>query len=276
MNRFLRFLKLKKISLSNFWVSNGIGLLCIAVIGNHLTDRDNFPFNEGYSFPWIQMLISFAIGSMIIIIAYFNFQHFRERFFNTRINTSILLRFLLTTLGYVTIGYIVLYTVFVWFIEGRDGLSLFSGLTGLMVTLLLSAVGISLSFSNQIYQIHKQNAVTGTFKVQHGGKITPILHKEIAYLYSAQKIVYLVKTDGIVITTDFTLNDIESEMGTLDFFRANRQNIVHARSIEEVTAIENGKLSALLKPAISGEERSKINISRYKKQAFKDWLESNL
>jgi len=60
------------------------------------------------------------------------------------------------------------------------------------------------------------------------------------------------------------------------FFRANRQIILHSRSIEQVQSIENGKLSVLLKPTLSDKNAFQVNISRYKKQAFKDWFENKM
>lgn len=85
-----------------------------------------------------------------------------------------------------------------------------------------------------------------------------------------------MKIDGASIVTDFTLNDIEDEVSEQSFFRANRQIILHARSIEQIESIENGKLSVLLKSIFSDQKTSQINISRYKRQTFLDWFDRKL
>lgn len=272
----MRFLNFKNISFSKFWIPNLLALVIISFVVNHLSQQENFPFSDNYTFPWISMLISMFIGSIILIIAYFNFQFYKTTYFTTKINVSLLLRFLLTTLGYVTIIYIPIYIIIIGLVDGTNSYSLYYGLTGLSITLLLSTIGITASFSNEIYQLHKVATISGKLKVQQGGKITMVSVSDISFLFSESKVVYLVKIDGTLITTDFTLNDIETKMNEYHFFRANRQTILHPRSIEQVTFIENGKLSVLLKPSFSDKKASQITISRYKKQAFINWFESKL
>ncbi|MEM8848191.1 MAG: hypothetical protein AAGD17_13910, partial [Bacteroidota bacterium] len=72
MRSLIDFLN-KKINFSNFWFSNGLALVIIAVVANHLTQPENFPLNESYKFPWLPILISIFIGSVSIAIADFNF-----------------------------------------------------------------------------------------------------------------------------------------------------------------------------------------------------------
>ncbi|MEO0527156.1 MAG: LytTR family DNA-binding domain-containing protein [Bacteroidota bacterium] len=140
----------------------------------------------------------------------------------------------------------------------------------------MSTIGIAVLFSKDIYKLHKLASLYGKLKVQQGGKITMINYTEIAFMYSENKIVYIIKTDGTSIVTDFTLNEVESEVSEQSFFRANRQTILHARSIEQVKSIENGKLSVVLKPKISDKKAFQIIISRYKKQEFMNWFKGKL
>lgn len=161
-------------------------------------------------------------------------------------------------------------------INGIDSYSIYNLLTGLSVSLLLCTLGIILLFSIDIYRLHKLIAIKGTLKIQQGGKITLVKYPEIAYINSENKIVHIVKTDGTTIVTDFTLNEVESKISEQSFYRANRQTILHIRSIEQVQSIENGKLSVLLKPAISDQKDFIINISRYKKQEFMNWFNGKL
>ncbi|MEP0264277.1 LytTR family DNA-binding domain-containing protein [Dokdonia sp.] len=266
----------KHISFSNFWIRNGFILIIISILSNHLFEPENFPFNKNYKFPLFPIVVSIIAGIIVILIARFNFNHFKNKYFTRKIDPQILLRFLFSTLGYITILYISLYYVLNGLINGIESYSIYHLLTGLSVSLLICTLGITLLFSIDIYKLHKLLSVKGVLKVQQGGKTTLVKYVEIAFIYSENKIVYIVKTDGTTIITDFTLNDIESKIIEQNFYRANRQTILHVRSIEQVQSIENGKLSVQLKSTITNKKAFQINISRYKKQEFMNWFNGNL
>ena len=266
----------KRISFSNFWVRNIVIIVILSVVANHLTEPENFPFNKDYKFPLLPVTVSIISGGLIVLIAGVNFKHFEKKYFTNKIDTSIVLRFLFSTLGYITILYLILYFGLNGLINGIESYSMYHLLTGLSISLLISAIGITLLFSTDIYRLYRLASIKGILKTQQGGKITLVNYAEIAFIYSENKIVYIVKTDGTTITTDFTLNEVESKINVQSFFRANRQIVLHSRSIEQVQSIENGKLSVLLKPTIDNQKTFQINISRYKKQEFMTWFEGKL
>ncbi len=269
----IKFLK-ENINFSNFWIRNGFNLLILSLVVNHLTDPKNFPLNDSYSFPWLSILISILIGSMIIVIGNFNFRYYKGKYFVQKINTQILLRFLFSTLGYISIAYILFYLVVVKLVN--ENYDVYGFLIGISISLLLSTIAIAILFSKDIYKLHKLASIYGKLKVQQGSKITLINYTEIAFIYSENKIVYIAKTDGTTIITDFTLNEVENEVSEQSFYRANRQTILHIHSIEQVQSIENGKLSVILKSTIAGKKTFQINISRYKKQEFMNWFKGKL
>lgn len=275
MKEMIVFLK-QKVNFSNFWVINGFIIVILSILINHLFEPENFPLNKDYKFPLFPIIVSIIGGSLIILIARFNFKYFKKKFFTKKINTRILLRFLFSTLGYITILYFFLYYGLNGLINGIESYSIYNLLTGLSVSLLICTLGITLLFSIDIYRLHKLISIKGTLKIQHGGKITLVKYPEIAYINSENKIVHIIKTDGTTIVTDFTLNEVESKISEQSFYRANRQTILHIDSIEQVQSIENGKLSVLLKPAISDQKAFLINISRYKKQEFMNWFNGKL
>lgn len=275
MKEMIVFLK-QKVNFSNFWVRNGFIIVILSILINHLFEPENFPLNKDYKFPLFPIIVSIIGGSLIILIARFNFKYFKKKFFTKKINTRILLRFLFSTLGYITILYFFLYYGLNGLINGIESYSIYNLLTGLSVSLLICTLGITLLFSIDIYRLHKLISIKGTLKIQQGGKITLVKYPEIAYINSENKIVHIIKTDGTTIVTDFTLNEVESKISEQSFYRANRQTILHIDSIEQVQSIENGKLSVLLKPAISDQKAFLINISRYKKQEFRNWFNGKL
>jgi len=275
MQTLINFFK-RNINFSNFWLRNGFIVVVISIVVNHLFEPKNFPLNSDYTFPLLSIVVSIAVGNIVLVIARFNFNYFRNKYFTKKINAQILVRFLLSTLGYITVLYIPLYYVLNGLINGTESYRIYHLLTGLSISLLMCTIGIALLFSKDIYKLHQFIAIKGALKVQQGGKITLVKYAEIAFIYSENKIVSIVKTDGTTIITDFTLNEVESKINEQSFFRANRQIILHATSIEQVQSIENGKLSVLLKSTFSDKKTSQINISRYKKQAFMDWFENKI
>ena len=275
MRSFIRLLS-KKLNLSNFWVSNGISLVLISVVINHLGQPESFPFNDSYKFPWIPILVSIVLGAAIIGIAKLNFDYFKKKYFLQEINLRILLRFLFSTLGYLSIFYGLFYLIVVGIINGTKGYILYYFLTGFFVTLLISVIAIAILFAKELYQLYRFSSIEGKLKVEHGGKITLVGFEEIAFVYTENKIAYIVKTDGTTVFTDFTLNEIEEKINAHSFYRANRQTILHASAIEQVQAVENGKLSVRLKSDLSQERAQEINISRYKRQEFLNWFENKL
>lgn len=274
MNSIITFFK-KNISFSNFWFKNGFILVSISILANHLVAPEHFPLSKSYKFPWFSISVSILIGSVITIISTLNYRHFKKKYFTKKIDSQILLRFLFSTLGYISIMYIPLYYAFNG-INAIEFYNVYYLLIGLSVTLLLSTIAIVIVFSSDIYKLHKFASISGKLKVKQGGKITMVNFTDIAFIYSENKIVYIVQIDGTSIVTDFTLNEIEDEVSKESFFRANRQTVLHSRSVEQVKSIENGKLSILLKPTIFDKKVSQINISRYKRQEFMDWFENKL
>lgn len=264
----------KTITFPNFYIKSGIVLMMLSIIANHLTAPENFPLHKSYQFPWFYVTISFLLGSSILLIIVLNFKHFRNFYFDKVINLKILLRFLFSTLGYISLLYIPVYYVLSKSVNRNAIIDLYYLLIGLLITLLISALGMVVLCSPDLYKLHKLTSTKGTLKVQQNGIITLINFVEISFIYSENKTVYIAKNNGVSVGTNFTLNDIENKLDKENFFRANRQIILHSRAIEQIQHIGNGRLSVSLKPVISGKKAFQISISRYKKRAFLEWCEN--
>jgi hypothetical protein len=274
MNRITQIFKIIKFNNLNYRVRTGFALVIISLVTNHLTENDNFTFNSSYSFPLFSIITSIIIGTLVLIIADLNFKHFKEKHFTYKIIPEIIIRFLISTLGYISIIYIPIYFIIVW-LKGGD-YEFYYFLIGLTITLLLSSLGVILIFAKEIYKLHKLETINGKINFRKGGETFLINYSEISYVHSENKIVKIVKTDGKWLVTDLTLNEVEATINEHLFFKANRQTIIHYQSIENSKSIENGKLLVSLKPTISEKDNHQINISRYKKKEFKEWLERKL
>lgn len=92
---------------------------------------------------------------------------------------------------------------------------------------------------------------------------------DIAYFYSNMNINYATLFNGEEVVVSQTLETLEQELDPKNFFRANRQYIIHVNSIENVHNYFNGKLK--LKIKCSKDED--IMVSRTKAAPFKLWLD---
>lgn len=259
---------------SDFRIPHLLVIALVSIIANHLMENDNFPMSESYDFPLLKITSSILIGILIFMLTNYNFKYYKKNYFMEQINSKALRRFLLSTLGYITILYIPSYYITLEF--ANQGSDLYHLFIGLLLTLMLSCIIILPMFAKDIYDLYKLKPIQGKLIIRKGAKINIIDCTNIAYFLSKDKIVSVIEVDGTSRVTDFTLSEMESKVNDHLFFRANRQTLIHARSILEIKTITNGKLSVTLTPLIFGQEAVQIVISRYKKQAFMAWFQKRL
>lgn len=97
-----------------------------------------------------------------------------------------------------------------------------------------------------------------------------LLVNEIAFLYTENRITYAqLCNDTQSVVLPQTLEELEQQLDPKQFFRANRQYIIHIDSIQHIFNHFNGKLKVELKRFPTTE----ILISREKAGAFKQWLD---
>ncbi|WP_299535686.1 LytTR family DNA-binding domain-containing protein [Ulvibacterium sp.] len=251
-------------------IKTGLVLILVSLVANHLSESRNFPFSSSYNFPLFTTIVSIILGTLVLLIADFNFNFYKRTYFKESVTAQNLINFLLSTLVYIAIGYIPVYLIVIW-LKGA-AFSFYHLLSGLSITLLLSSIGIAIFFAKDVYKLHKLVTLTGKIPLKRGEKTIFVGYNEIAYAYSENKITYITRTNGTTLAADPTLNELEEKLPESLFFRANRQTIVHFQSISNTKIIENGKLLAVLEPGSSGLDYLQITISRYKKKAFEEWL----
>jgi DNA-binding LytR/AlgR family response regulator len=97
----------------------------------------------------------------------------------------------------------------------------------------------------------------------------PIMVKDIA-LFLRDNVIYIHTFSGEKFPTDYaTLDEIEELLNPKDYYRANRQSIIHVDAIQRIKPLENQKLVLHLKAPLSITQ----DISREKAPAFKKWWE---
>ncbi len=92
---------------------------------------------------------------------------------------------------------------------------------------------------------------------------------EIDYFFTEQKITYIITGGGNCEMLAQTMDELEDELDPDQFFRANRQFIIHIGSVGMIQNNSNGKLKVILKQNCSLE----IIVSREKAPLLKKWLD---
>lgn len=107
------------------------------------------------------------------------------------------------------------------------------------------------------------------FLVKQQEQLVPIHQHEIAYFFTTNELVCLVRYDNRQFLVDYTLEELEKLLDPSHFFRLNRQYIAALSAVKHIHTYFNGKLKLDLHP----EPMQEILISREKAPAFKEWVE---
>ncbi|WP_276389616.1 LytR/AlgR family response regulator transcription factor [Eudoraea chungangensis] len=242
-----------------------------SLVVNHLASPESFPNGKSYRFPMEGFLSTIVLCILIGIIAEFNFRYYRKKYFSKKVEVASISWYMISTLAYITLIYVPLGIVLNKIAGGET--QFYYLLTGLIITLLLSLVLISLAYAQDIYILYRLSLKDAEIRIETAAKTTKLTYENIACFYSENKVVYTVQNDGTSITTNFTLNELEEKINDQLFFRANRQFIIHKDAVDQVEKIENGKLRIRLKVDIENDAIAKIKISRYKRKAFMNWFQ---
>ncbi|QMU31121.1 LytR/AlgR family response regulator transcription factor [Adhaeribacter radiodurans] len=103
-----------------------------------------------------------------------------------------------------------------------------------------------------------------------GNKSTVLSFADICYCTIASDLTLIYSTKGESHLIEKSLEQLEQILPPDQFFRANRQFIIHRNLVQAIERIENGKINILVKPCPKLPEV--ITISRAKAPAFKEWL----
>ena len=253
------------------WLQKAIVLIIFSLVANHIAASDNFLNNESYRFPLVGFLFTIIFSLLVGIIAHFNFKFYEKKYFSKKIETAMMVKFMISTLGYIAIIYIPV-NIIIGVVIDKE-IQLYYTLIGLLITLLICFILIALLYAKEIYNLYKLSIKDAEITIKNSSKLTKLTYENIACFYSENKIVYTIQNDGSAINTDFTLNELEEKINNQLFFRANRQTIIHKDTVDLIEKIENGKLRIRLKSFIKNDAIAEINISRYKRNAFMNWFQ---
>jgi len=106
--------------------------------------------------------------------------------------------------------------------------------------------------------------------VKSGSENIPLLLENIVLMYTQDKVVYVVDRSSKKYISDKTLTELEEELDSSTFFRANRQYIINVGFVRSFKPYEKVKL--LVETGIKDPNHT-IIISQESSQKFKKWLE---
>lgn len=117
-------------------------------------------------------------------------------------------------------------------------------------------------------QMEEEPSYQKRFMVYRGDRVKSIPTSSIAYFFAEGKYVYLLTGDGTEFMVDYTLEKLESLLNPEDFFRINRQFIIHIDAISDMISYTKGRLNVILNPA--SKKEAIVSIERA--SDFKKWL----
>ena len=134
----------------------------------------------------------------------------------------------------------------------------------------LTPTQITTQLQNMIVDYHEKNKTyRSRFLVNKADGMIPIATEDIAFLYTEDKVVFLITRDNRRFMLNYSLDQLEKQLNPTSFFRVNRQFIVAMRSIHKIHNYFNYKLKIELAP-VSEQE---VIVSRQKVAEFKEWLD---
>ncbi|MCB0522353.1 MAG: LytTR family transcriptional regulator DNA-binding domain-containing protein [Saprospiraceae bacterium] len=101
-----------------------------------------------------------------------------------------------------------------------------------------------------------------------GTKIRSIETRDISYLYSEEKITFMVTRDGQQLPIDFSLDKLTSLLDPKLFFRISRQYLVSFPAINTAHTYFKGKLKLDLLP----KPKVEALVSADRVTEFKEWM----
>ena len=112
--------------------------------------------------------------------------------------------------------------------------------------------------------IHKQR-----FVVKYGEHIRTIETNDVAYVYTENKVNFLVTRENKRYAIDYNLDQLEDLLDPKKFFRINRQFIISFQSIAEMFTYSKSRVLIKLHPA----SKLETIVSSERSPAFKAWLD---
>jgi len=124
---------------------------------------------------------------------------------------------------------------------------------------------------NKKQSVQDVSSKASQISVKKGRTTVLIPHHDIAYAFRMEEFNYLVTQNGEKYLLDISLNTLEKELNTVNFFRLNRQLLAHRNAVQSFQILPNRHLQATLHPELGGN----LLINKNKAANFKKWIKND-
>ncbi len=93
--------------------------------------------------------------------------------------------------------------------------------------------------------------------------------EDIAYFKSQEGMICLYTYSGQTYPIEYTIDQLESILNPIHFFRINRKFMISVKSVEEIHSYFNSRLLLKILP----KEEEQVIVSRERTTNFKRWLD---
>ncbi len=108
------------------------------------------------------------------------------------------------------------------------------------------------------------------FLVRHGQALRAVPIDQVAYFLAEEGVVFLVTHPGKRYLLPDTLDQLEAQLDTRNFFRINRQFILSIGAVQEIRPYFKGRLALQVCPPAAEDA---LVVSAGRAPAFKQWLD---
>jgi len=130
--------------------------------------------------------------------------------------------------------------------------------------------GLNLQETIQLLSKNTNPEYKERFAISLGSRILSILVQDIAYFFYANRVTYLVKSDGTKYPYSDSLDNIYHLLNPIYFFRVNRNYIIHHSSIDKIENHAGRSITITLNPI---PPEGTIPVSKDRITEFKYWLD---
>ena len=117
-------------------------------------------------------------------------------------------------------------------------------------------------------ELNKPSGFRKVLIVNYGTSSVPVNTSEVAYIYKQNEISFITTFDGKEYSSSSSLENLESLLDPISFFRLNRQMIANLKAIRQFRSDASGKLILELLPSFTDE----VSISKKKAAEFREWI----
>lgn len=118
-------------------------------------------------------------------------------------------------------------------------------------------------------QLIDKTTIEKRWMIKIGQNIRVVDYADVAYYFTMEKITYLMTFEGKKYPVDLTLEQIETQITDQNYFRINRQYIIHQHAIDKMSTHTKSRVRISLK---TNEEE--VIVSTERSPNFKKWLKA--